>query len=392
MKRIIFGLLAITNIYLIFPFRSHGETDRHAHARRDTVSITDYGAVPDGRSDSTAAIKAAITAAKFRGLSVFVPPGTFSHRSFSLDGISMSGVGPASILLAPNPEDGTIFLRRSGLALRDMTVKVKSSHRDSRNPAIWIDSAERFEIGSVTVDGGNAGGIFDSGGRNGSIVHNTVRNTLADAIHNTNGAHEIVIAGNTVRHAGDDMIAVVSYMGESISHNILIADNDLADQQNGRGISVVGGQDVTIQGNTVARTDCCAGIYLASEKAWKTQSVRNILVRDNILTDNSGSTGHGAIMIFADGGSVRDIRLERNTIIDARHAAVTLLGAVRNIALIDNRFANPAEGSITGDGSNVYCKGNTVGGLPVLATPCGSPENFTVMGSSLSSKWQGESR
>ena len=82
---------------------------------------------------------------------------------------------------------------------------------------------------------------MDFGGSHGTIAHNVVRNTLADGIHNTHGAHDIIIDHNTVRAAGDDMIAVVSYGGEALCHDILIVDNDVADQEWGRGISVVGG-------------------------------------------------------------------------------------------------------------------------------------------------------
>ena len=73
---------------------------------------------------------------------------------------------------------------------------------------------------------------------------------------------------NVVRNARVDMIAVVTYEGEPLCHNILIENNDLADQPSGRGITVVGGRDVTIQGNQITRTNCCAGIYIADEASW----------------------------------------------------------------------------------------------------------------------------
>jgi len=382
MRRVIICLLVVLSVVISSLARLHAQTPQ-AHDN-SAISILDYGAVPDGSSDSTTAIRSAISAAKLQGRSVLVPPGTFRHKGFSLEGVSMSGEGSASILFAPDPKNSNIYMRGSRPSLRNLTVKVQSSERDSQNFAVYVDASANFLIESVTVEGGNAGGIFNFGGHNGRIIHNLVQNTLADAIHNTHGAHDIIVADNTVRHAGDDMIAVVSYSDQTISHNILITHNLLTDSEGGRGISVAGGQDVTIESNTVARTACCAGIYLASEAFWNTQNVRNIIVRDNLLTDNSGPTGHSAIMMYSNLGSVRAIRVERNTIVHARHAAIRLWGNVGDVALVDNSLANPAEEGITGTGTNVSCAGNTLDGLPITAATCGAAQSkVTVTGSTL---------
>jgi polygalacturonase len=210
-RSFIVHLLTITCINVASVGGLHSEPFERATTPIGVVSITDYGASPNGTLDSTEAITEAINVAKFRNLKVFVPAGTFIHQHLSLNGVGMAGVGAASILLAPNPEDSTIFLRGSRPSLQSLTVKVQSTHRDGVNHAIWIERADNFTVDSVTVEGSNAGGIFDEGGSDGRIVRNNVKDTLADGIHNTDGAHNIVIAGNTVRGTGDDMIAVVSY-------------------------------------------------------------------------------------------------------------------------------------------------------------------------------------
>ncbi len=348
------------------------------------ISITDYGAVPGGNHDATGAINAAIAAARLRGRAVLVPAGVFRHRSFSLTGVTMVGEGPASVLLAPNSHDSNIYLRGSSPQLRDLAVRVESTKRDAANFAIYIDHAVGAVVEDVAVDGGNAGGIFNFGGSGGRIVGNSVQNTLADAIHNTNGAHDILIANNRVRNAGDDMIAVVSYSGEIPVRNILIRDNDLANSNESRGISVVGGHNITIVGNVIARTGCCAGIYLASEASYKTQSVRDVVVRDNVLIGNSGRTQHGAIMLFADNRSVRSISIAGNTIIDARHSAIRLLGNVSGVTLLDNRLIRPADQGIDGRGHDVHCAGNTLNGRPADDATCDSArEVIHVTGATL---------
>ena len=376
-------LLAVAGCCAITGMAVRGSAAKLPNGSTDAVSIADYGAAADGGADSTGAIEAAISAGRARALPVFVPAGTFRHKAFTLDGVRLFGMGAASVLIAPNPEDATIRLRGSGPSLSDVTVKVASSHRDAQHFAINVDGARHFAIESVTVEGGNAGGIMDFGGSDGTIEGNLVQDTLADAIHNTYGAHDIVIAHNTVRRAGDDMIAVVSYGNEPMSHDILITDNDLADQERGRGISVVGGQNVTIEGNTVTRTKCCAGIYLASEGSWHTAGVDNILVRGNVLKDNGGPTHHGAIMLFADNGWVRNAAVENNTIIGAHDAAVTLIGAVANVSIVGNQFVQPGTGSISGLGSNVFCADNMLDGHPLTVTACTAQQRPVATGAAL---------
>ena len=335
------------------------------------VSIAEYGALADGHTDSTAAIRAAIMAARARAGFVLVPPGRFAHRGFVLDGVGLCGAGPGSALLAPDPDDGDIVLRGEGSSLRNIALAVASTRRDDRTAVIHVDHARGFTIENVTITRGNAG-VLNVGGSFGRILDNRISDTLADAIHNTDGAHDIIVAGNVVRRAGDDMVAVVSYQGQPLVHDVLIENNDLADQSWGRGIAVVGGRDVVIRNNHVARTLCCAGIYLADESAWHTRDVAHVLVQENRLEANGGWTFHGAIMLFADQGAVRDIRIERNAVAGARHAAVTFRGRVGDVVLRGNAFIDPVDGGISGQAEGLVCQGNTLDGVALGAATCAS--------------------
>jgi hypothetical protein len=351
----------------VLPAKGQGRKDDD---RKPVVSVLDYGAVPDGVTDSSTAIANAIAAARRRGGEVFVPGGIFVHGTIVLDGVGMYGRGPASVLQASGPDVGDIILRGNGPSLRNVTLRGEVLQRDPHRAAIIVDHATHFLVQGVFIAGGNSGGIFDAGGGWGRIIGNRIQDTYADAIHNTDGAHDIVVAGNVVRRAGDDMVAVVSYHDQPRSHDILIENNDLADQQNGRGISVVGGRDVMIRGNRIARTQCCAGIYIASEAFWQTAGVDNVSVCANRLEDNSGATGHGAIMIFSDSGPVRDIDVEGNTIIRARHSAITLRGEVAAVRLANNRALNPADGAIAGQAVAMTCVNNLLDGRPISVPAC----------------------
>jgi hypothetical protein len=149
----------------------------------------------------------------------------------------------------------------------------------------------------------------------------------------TGGSQRGPVVSNTVRETGDDMIAVVSYVNDApaplsasaaaaslsslrdrnLTRDILIADNDVAGQYWGRGISVVGGEDIAILRNTIDATTHAAGVYLAREQAYGTFGVRNVRVEDNRITRVQTTapayvpagasapfrTGHGAIELVA---------------------------------------------------------------------------------------------
>ena len=127
-----------------------------------------------------------------------------------------------------------------------------------------------------------------------------------------------------------------------MNHHITISGNMVSGQYWGRGISVVGGENVTIENNSIDRTTHAAAVYLARETSYLTFGVRNVLVRNNSITDvqttipaytagtvspNAPKTGHGAVeiysFVFSDEAansalnnalSVQNIRVESNTL------------------------------------------------------------------------------
>jgi len=349
-----------------------------------SLSITDYGATGTDTTDDTAAIASAIQAAKTQGKLVCVPSGTFYHTELVFDSVSLTGEGnTTSILYAFDPSNNTVFVRGSGVTVSHVQIKSASSGRTAVDWPLFIDHASDFTIDAILVDGGNSGGILNYGGSNGKIIRNTVQNTLADGIHTTEGAHDIIVAGNTVRNPGDDMIAMVSY-GLPAVRNVLVQDNDVAENEWGRGITSIGSSDITIQGNKIGRTGCCAGILVATEEAWTSPPLSNILIRNNQLSDNSGETGHSAFLISALHSNIDRIRFEDNSITNPMHEGMKIEGDTSNVAFVDNTISDPeARGMWIVSGSNIYCSGNELNSNALSDPKCTGVDNFTVMGSSL---------
>jgi hypothetical protein len=354
----------------------------------DSLSITDFGATPNDTTDDTGAINRAISAARSQGIGVFVPAGTFRHGPFTLDGVRMHGTGDTSLLYAPQPSAATINLRGGGPELKDLKVQTPSNTRIVNQDAVRTARATNFLIQNVTVDGSNAAGIIMGVSGPGKVLNNRVINTKADAIHMTDATHDIVVDGNYVRNAGDDMIAVVSYRHQPVpmSYNVLIQNNDV-DGGAARGITVVGGRDVTIQNNTIGHTPHGAGVYLAAEEPFNTYAAQNILVRNNTLNVNDGAPEyHGAILAvgYQGYGPNNLIHIDNNTVNNPFAYGVKLEGDNQNVAVTNNKMYNVPHVPIhiVGSPANVYCAGNAVNNSPHTKN-CGGTFNFTVTGSTL---------
>jgi Ca2+-binding RTX toxin-like protein len=324
------------------------------------ISITDFGANGDGKTDSRAAIQKAFDYAKANGKDVFIPAGTFVHSgTLTADGIKVFGSGDKSILKAGAYGKEAVYLKGDGVELSDLHLIGVGGKRLSSDDSqkIVVAGATHFAIERVHIEGTTTGGMKFNGAAYGRVADNVVEKTHADSIHMTSGSHDIVVERNKVMYSGDDGIAVVSYGGSSgkYSHDITIVDNEVLYNAWGRGITVVGGTDVLIDhNNIVGGANDRAGIYIAAESSYNTQAVHNVSVTGNTITDAGGaSSGHGAITVYNSQSMTNDgITIAANDIINPRKAGVLVTGSgAQNIALYDNTLAGGKDGLLENNGS-----------------------------------------
>jgi parallel beta-helix repeat protein len=357
------------------------------------VSVKEVGGHGDGLSDDVPAIERAIHSARHGGIILF-PAGTYvQSRSIRVNAPNVVFLGVDARLHAPNPMDQALGLVGQGSALLGLTLTAVPSRvraTDLPQTRIVIAGVGNAAVDNV-IDGASAAGIMVFGGRDFRIEGNIVRNTLADGIHMTNGANGGVVLRNQVRESHDDMVAVVSYGKAKPAHNILIARNDLAGNPWGRGIAVVGGNDITVSDNLIRDVRAGAGVLIAREGVWNTNGSSNIVIERNLLEQiQTGGevlaglprTGQGAIEIFSDGKSdrelaVRTVLIRENEIRVARGDGVRMIGSVCQIELVDNRFSGLGGAFLQASSASclesvVSCRGNRRDGAPVSAPPCGS--------------------
>jgi len=354
-----------------------------------TLKVTDFGADGRGQADDTAAIQRAIDALQPGQWLVF-PPGRYQHSAALVvrqRGVTLWGEG--ATLHATQPQSQALVVAADGVSLLRFTLTAVTAQRGSQPQqsriAVWRREQPDQPIRGVTIrdnrilaagapgsdlaNSASSAGIFLYHATGFLVAGNRIERSLADGIHITAGSHDGRVLGNTVRETGDDMIGMVSYLGDGsftrntaadlaatlprrteakLVHDVLVADNDLAGLYWGRGISVVGGRSITILRNHIADSTRAAAIYLAREANYVTFGVQNVRVQDNVIEKvqtttprysvghaMAGRSGHAAIQLHAD--LFEDER--------GQPALAAALG-LADIAIVGNRVDGAASGGL----------------------------------------------
>lgn len=322
------------------------------------VDVTRHGAVPDDERPDDEAVQHALAALRPGDWLVF-PPGRYRFErriEVRVPGVTLWGRGAE--LLALDSEDQALAVRASGVRVIGFSLQGRLERRRTTPDSARLSVRPPDEGGAPLtgvvlrdnrITSGASAGIFVSGVVGFTVAGNRVSGTLADGIHVTGGASDGRVLGNRVERVGDDGIAVVSYQGDrSPVQRVWVEDNEVDELPWGRGLSVVGGQDVTLRHNRVARVQRAAGVLVAREDGWHTAGVQRVLVEGNLVRDTQPGgpvTGHAAIEIHALGPQgqvrqvmVRDNRIEGGSTDGVRLGADSRPGALRQIQLLGNRI------------------------------------------------------
>lgn len=328
------------------------DAGKAVHAPQATIRAT----VPDAHvtpasdgADQADALQRALDALQPGQRLVFAPGRYIVGRSLVVRQAQVVLSGYGATLSATVPDDQTIEMLGTGTTIAGFRLAGTGSTRMGTPRSTKIEVTGRdVQVLDNVIDGGG-GGIFVFGGTDVAIVGNEVLATLADGIHITHGAHNVLVRGNVVRGTGDDMIAVVSYQGDGVlSRNVLIADNSLEGNAWGRGITVVGGADVTIANNVVRNVQVSAGILVAQEDSSRTYGASGVLVENNEIsdiqtaadrTDPRPLTRQAAIDISTWSGSVTRVVVVGNRVSRARFAGIRVWGNVSQYRIADNRLS-----------------------------------------------------
>lgn len=313
-------------------------------ATTTTINVKDYGAVGDGVTDDSAAIKAA-EAALTSGETLYFPPGNYrfaqqnpsGNAAIFLDGLSNVTVefAPGAQLLMDNLDAnglGTSYGIRVEGAASNITIlnptidwttrpsarsfgdgiSVLGYPSDSAPPAGWTGSTgevSNISIINARVVNSPQAGVVVMGASDVTVTNLTVIGSLADGLH-FNADRRVTVNGLYAENTGDDGLAFVTYYdptqpwtygptdgpfnepglgewnnGGSTATNITVVGGQ-AD-----GVRVQGGYDISISHVTVSGKDF--GIQVNSSIStgagdWTSLASRNVTISD-VTIDGTGT-------------------------------------------------------------------------------------------------------
>jgi len=335
------------------------------------VTVLSYGAVGDGRTDDTEALQRALDTVPV-GTDLVLPAGrTFVHSDvlrIRRAGTVLSGSGT---LLASVESRSSLWIEADNVTVDGPTLTITGT---SRRWDAWeqmrlrVKGVQGTVLRQVTVDGSAAAGIYVGNGASRFLLDRvTVKNTRADGIHLTGGAHTGQLVSPTVINSGDDGVAVVSYRQDgSPSHHITVSSPRVLGTNWGRGLTVVGGEDITFTDVHVERSSAAA-VYLAAEGApWHTHAPRRVRVTGGTLVDSNHNRGvdHGALLVLAG----TDHRPE-DLVVSGLRISGTRSTATRSVGIIT--YGTPPTGVRLQDltvvgGPRAAYQGNTPSGYSLL--------------------------
>ncbi|WP_222192780.1 glycosyl hydrolase family 28-related protein [Modestobacter italicus] len=304
---------------------------------RGVLPVEKFGATGDGRTDDTAALQKALDSVPVGSVLQLKAGATYLHSDvLRLTRSDVTVSGPGATLLATSEARSSFHVTGSRVQVTGVTFALTSSTRRWDAPAqdkvrVWGNDVV---LRDVRVEGAAAAGIFIDGSARFLLDRVIVSDSRADGIHMSNGARDGRVVSPVTNRTGDDGVAVVSYRSDGVvSARIQVTSPTVNGTTWGRGISVVGGNDISYTDVTIRDTDAAA-VYLGSEAEYDTYPSQRVLVRGGTVTGANRNTAkdHGALMVYSGntGPQTSDVTLQDLTVRDTRSSATWNIGVLAN--------------------------------------------------------------
>ena len=271
---------------------------------RQVISVKDFGAVGDGVTDDSQAIRLAAAAAQ--GKSLFFPSGTYL-MSFAPTGSLMIpvysnteyyGAGPSSVIRIKDGQTQTGFLDNTTM--------------------FYVSNVNNVSIHDLYLDGNRA-----------NITHFSESPPL---IYVINGSYNITVDRNTVANPGGDCVIVGSAGAVSLGGEKVIITNNIAINPGRSCYVLTSARDVVIANNLGYDA---FNSYVDIETDLAGTYVGNVTVTGNVFRSTSGVKGTG----FAATGPGQQFSIVVTNNVFASTDYVASLGSAANDGII---FSNNA--------------------------------------------------
>lgn len=281
--------------------------------------------------------------------------GTWNAQDLTVTGVTASTVTFAARTATINTSTVYPYERLDGQG-RSIYPICYRSRTDFQNDCIvmLIEQAHNWEIRNCTFRWSPCGAIFAWGqSYGGRIIGNKIYDTAADSISISQGAHDILIAGNVIEGAGDDSIALLGARVDGRVANIQVRGNTIRNSYfGGRGISLVGTHNCQVMYNNIEDV-YHAGIYISKETNFYGNTKFFVFGNTLKTTGNSNATSpdgwdaqvYAAINVLgASDSDMHSGEICHNTILNSRYTALALIRSASHVYVHHNDIEE-ADGS-----------------------------------------------
>jgi len=312
------------------------------------VTPESFGAKGDGVADDTRAVQRALDAVPVGGTVQFGTGKVYRHSAVLIERVAGARLIGSAVLLATDEARSSFWVAAPDVLVEGLTFRMKSTTRRwsaYEQMKLRLAGVTGTVVRNVRIEGAAAAGIYVGRSSNFLLENVSVSNTRADGIQMTNGSHDGKVIRPLVTNSGDDGVAVVSYQEDpAVCHHILVDSPVVRGTAWGRGLSVVGGEDIT-ERNVNVDSSSAAAIYVANEGSpYYTYGVKRVTFTGGRLThaNTDSAIDHGAILLYSrqPGYALVDVSISDIAISGTRASAPWQVGVRSGGGQVENARLN----------------------------------------------------
>lgn len=324
-----------------------------------SLSLTEFGALPNDGKDASAAMVNCIAAARAQGKPVWIPVGEFrlDGPRIKVGGVRIHGAGIWYSKLTGE----TAMFEGTGEAMEfsDLAIFGEVDRRVDELPENAFDG--NFGKGSVFrnlwIEHLKCGFWTRHGTSHMRVENCRIRNVMADGLNFCDGTSDSVVEQCHLRNTGDDALATWSPSGDWSSKTLCrrnrFLHNTIESPWLANCIAIYGGADHEVSGNLLSGTVFSGGGVLVSSGFDALPFAGAIRIDNNTIRDAGGDCyiGEpvGALWVHAKQSDIdAEIRISGLTIDGGPESGITLHGpkAVNRLVLRDVRISGVAKHGI----------------------------------------------
>jgi len=295
----------------------------------NTLSVMNYGAIPDDDMDDSAAFKTCITACQNQGKGMWIPAGLFRTQGIiSANGINIYGAGMWHTInqrvISTNVPNFRHKWDLTDCTIQDLYIEnpeVAETAEGGHDYGMTVQGANGWTVQRIWVHRGGA--CFWCSGTDGTIKDCRATESWADGINLNNGpsivaekrGFNLTCTNNYIIGSGDDGVAINAQNGGDTNWNMV---------------------DIKVRNNTSIAVNWANGIRIAGG--------RNSLIENNLITDPTDSNGIRVGEFGANGNPCESVLVAGNVIL--RGCGIRTIYGHGGIAVTDNATATIVSNTI----------------------------------------------